>query len=135
MSRLVLGKHWRRASAEERRQFVEQFRYLLVRTYATAMLDYSEDPIIFLPFRDDVAATETTVRTEVDPPGSNPVPIDYSVYFVNGVWKVYDVSIDGVSLVVNYRSSFANEIRSEGGVAGLIAKLQERNQQASTPQP
>jgi phospholipid transport system substrate-binding protein len=135
MSRLVLGKHWRNASADERRRFVDEFRQLLVRTYASAMLDYSEDPIVFLPFRDDAEATDVTVRTEVDPPAGNPIPIDYSVYFIDGAWKVYDVSIDGVSLVVNYRSSFANEIRSEGGISGLIVKLQERNQQASVPQP
>ena len=135
MSRLVLGKYWRRASPQERREFVEQFRYLLVRTYATAMLDYAEDPIAYLPFRDDPEAKDVTVRTEVDIPGGNPVPVDYSVYLVDGRWKVYDVSIDGVSLVVNYRSSFATQIRSEGGIEGLIAKMRERNQQAASSRP
>ena len=135
MSRLVLGKYWRRSSPQERSEFVEQFRYLLVRTYATAMLDYAEDQIVYLPFRDDPQATDVTVRTEVDVPGGNPVPVDYSVYLVDGRWKVYDVSIDGVSLVVNYRSSFATQIRGEGGIGGLIAKMKERNQQAATPQP
>ena len=135
MSRLVLGKYWRRASPQERREFVEQFRYLLVRTYATAMLDYAEDPIAYLPFRDDPEAKDVTVRTEVDIPGGNPVPVDYSVYQVDGRWKVYDVSIDGVSLVVNYRSSFATQIRSEGGIEGLIAKMRERNQQAASSRP
>jgi len=134
MSRLVLGRYWRTASPQERRDFVEQFRYLLVRTYATAMLDYAEDPIVYLPFRDDPKATDVTVRTEVDAPGGNPVPVDYSVYLVDGHWKVYDVSIDGVSLVVNYRSSFAMQIRNEGGVGGLIAKMRERNRQAASPE-
>ncbi|MFQ5487525.1 MAG: phospholipid-binding protein MlaC [Gammaproteobacteria bacterium] len=131
MSRLVLGKYWRRASREERRQFAKEFRRLLVRSYAASMLKYSGEKISFLPLRGDPEATDVTVRTEVEVPGMDPVEVDYSLYLREGEWKVYDVAIGGVSLVINYRTSFAEEIRKSGGLAGLIEKLQQRNQQSA----
>jgi len=132
MSRLVLGKYWNRISAEQREQFTKEFQNLLVRTYATAMSEYSDQNIVFLPFRDDNNADDVTVKTEVDQKGGFPIPIDYSLYMKQGEWKVYDVSIDDVSLVVNYRTSFASEIK-QSGIADLIKKLQTRNQQALNP--
>ncbi len=129
MSRLVLGKYWNRISADEQSQFVEEFRLLLVRTYASAMLEYSNQEISFLPFRNDGNAEDVTVRTEVEQKGSFPIPIDYSLEKTGDEWKVYDVAIDDVSLVVNYRSSFASEI-NQSGIAELIKKLRERNDQA-----
>ncbi len=128
MSRLVLGKHWRRATPEERQQFAEEFRRLLVRSYAASMLKYSGEKINFLPLREDPEATDVTVRTEVEVPGTDPVEVDYSLSLRDGEWMVYDVVIGGVSLVVNYRTSFAEEIRSSGGLAGLIEKLHQHNQ-------
>jgi phospholipid transport system substrate-binding protein len=130
MSRLVLGKHWRKASDQQKTKFIEEFRFLLVRTYATAMLEYSDQEIEFLPFRDDSTATDVTVKTEVDQQGGFPVPIDYSLYLKDGNWLVYDVTIDDVSLVLNYRTSFSGEIRQAAGLDGLIKKLQSRNEQA-----
>lgn len=132
MSQLVLGKYWNRVSADQREQFVNEFRSLLVRTYATAMSEYSDEEIVFLPFRGDDKADDVTVKTEVDQKGGFPVPIDYSLYMKDGEWKVYDVSIDDVSLVVNYRTSFASEIK-QSGVTELIKKLKERNKQALDP--
>ena len=129
MSRLVLGKYWRRASKEERRRFASEFRRLLVRSYAASMLKYSGEKIRFLPLRGAANAKEVTVRTEVELPGIDPVEVDYSLYLRKGEWKVYDVAIDGVSLVVNYRTTFAEEIRRSGGLAGLIDKLRQRNEQ------
>ncbi len=131
MARLVLGKYWRRASREERRQFIEEFRRLLVRSYAASMLKYSGEKINFLPLRGNPEASDVTVRTEVEVPGMDPVEVDYSLYLRKGEWKVYDVAIDGVSLVVNYRTSFSEEIRRSGGLAGLIEKLRQRNQPSS----
>jgi phospholipid transport system substrate-binding protein len=131
MSQLVLGKAWRTASPEERQQFVEEFRLLLVRTYATAMLKYSDQKIDYLPYRGKPDDSQVVVQTEIAQAGTQPIPIDYSLYRQGSEWKVYDVKIDNVSLVVNYRSTFSNEIRG-GGVAALIKKLHERNQQAST---
>ena len=126
MSRLVLGKFWRRASEQEQQQFVNEFRQLLVRTYGTALLQFSGQEIKYLPMRLAPGATDVTVNTEVKNPGAPPIPIDYSLYLIDDEWKVYDVSIDGVSLVSNYRSSFNAEIRRYT-LAGLIQKLAERN--------
>lgn len=130
MSQLVLGKNWRSATPEERQQFMEEFRLLLVRTYATAMLKYSDQKISFLPARGKAGDGNTVVQTEVEQAGGPPIPIDYSLYRKGDAWKVFDVKIDNVSLVVNYRGTFAGEIRS-GGLAALIQKLHERNQQAA----
>lgn len=130
MSQLVLGKNWRSATPEERQQFVEEFRLLLVRTYATAMLKYSDQKISFLPARGKAGDGNTVVQTEVEQAGGPPIPIDYSLYRKGDAWKVFDVKIDNVSLVVNYRGTFASEIRGRG-LAELIRKLRERNQQAA----
>lgn len=130
MSQLVLGKNWRTATPAERQQFVEEFRLLLVRTYATAMLKYSDQKINFLPGRGKAGDGEEVVQTEVEQDGGPPIPIDYSLYRMGDAWKVFDVKIDNVSLVVNYRGTFASEIRG-GGLAALIQKLRARNQQAA----
>ncbi|MFQ5468821.1 MAG: phospholipid-binding protein MlaC [Gammaproteobacteria bacterium] len=128
MSRLALGKYWRQATRKQKLQFIEEFRLLLVRTYATAMLDFSDEEIHYLPFRNEPDAKKVVVKTEVEQGSGSPIPIDYSMYIKGDEWKVYDVRIDDVSLIVNYRSAFTSEIRKEGGVAGLINKLHERNQ-------
>lgn len=130
MSQLVLGKNWRAASPEERRQFVDEFRLLLVRTYATAMLKYSDQKINYLPYRGKAQDSRVVVQTEVETAGGQPIPIDYMLYRKDDEWKVYDVKIDNVSLVVNYRGTFSSEIRTVGSVSGLIDKLHERNQRA-----
>ncbi len=130
MSSWVLGKHWRKATPEQREQFVTEFRALLVRTYAAALNDNYDQKIDFLPLRAKKDATEVTVRTEVEVESGFPIPINYKMYRTkDGEWLVYDVSIDGVSLVTNYRSAFSKEIRN-GGLPRLIASLAERNQQS-----
>ncbi len=130
MGRLVLGKHWRKASKAQREQFIKEFSFLLVRTYATAMMDYSGQKVIYLPFREGKDKNEAIVRTEIDQKGGLPIPIDYSLHLKGGEWKVYDVKIDAVSLVMNYRTTFSGEIRKLKGIEGLITKLQKRNQEA-----
>ena len=126
MSMLVLGKHWRTASEEQRAQFVIQFRELLVRTYATALLNYSDQEIRYLPVRQVEGAQEVTISTEVAAEGAPRIPIAYSLIRDGESWKVFDVTIDGVSLVSNYRTTFASQIRRYK-LEGLIAKLEERN--------
>ena len=126
MSRLVLGKHWKRASTAEQSAFVEQFRELLVRTYATALLNYSGQEIKYLPTRMVDGASDVMVNTEVQEAGGPKIPINYRLYRTEDGWKVYDVLIDGVSLVSNYRSSFASQVRRYK-LKGLIAKLEARN--------
>ena len=128
MSRLVLGVFWRQASADQRQRFVRAFRDLLVRTYSRALDEYTGQKIIYLPFRAAPDAKEVVVRTEIRQPGSPPIPVDYRLYAVANAWKVFDVSIDGISLVTNYRSTFANDIRTKG-LDALIATLATRNQQ------
>ncbi len=127
MSKLALGKNWRVANDEQRVRFIEEFRLLLIRTYATAMLEYTDEEIHFLPFRDDLSRKRVNVPMEVLQPAGPSIPMALSLYQnKDDAWKVYDVKIDGISLVTNYRSSFANEIRN-GGMEQLINNLAERN--------
>lgn len=131
MARWVLGKHWRQANPEQQRAFVDQFRTLLVRTYGTALLEYSDQKVNFLPTRIGADAKDAVVRTEVLKAGGPSIPISYSMIHNADGWKVYDVTIDGISLVSNYRTTFATEIRSSG-IDGLIKRLAERNVQGGT---
>lgn len=127
MSKLALGQNWRTASDDQRARFVEEFRLLLIRTYSTAMLEYTDEEIRLLPFRDDLSRKRVTVPMEVIQPSGPSIPMALSLYQnKEDAWKVYDVKIDGISLVTNYRSSFATEIRN-GGIDKLIQNLAERN--------
>lgn len=130
MSSWVLGKYWRKANNKEREQFTHEFRILLVRTYAKALNDNYDRKIDMLPVRISSDGKDATVRTEVQQEAGFPIPIDYKMYIKNDAWKVYDVSVDGISLVANYRTSFAQEIRKDG-LPKLIARLADRNKQAS----
>ncbi len=129
MSQMVLAKYWRRASQEERVAFVAEFRNLLVRTYAKSLDQYVDQEIVFLPFRAGKDKLQATVKTEVEQAGSFPIPIDYRLHYKQGSWLLFDVLIDGVSLVTNYRSSFAKAIRKDG-LQNLIDSLAEKNQRA-----
>lgn len=127
ISRFVLGKYWREATPEEQKAFIEQFRNLMVRTYAHALLSYSEQQIRYLPLRTDDDPRKATVSTSVGKAGAPDIPIDYKVFKEDsGDWKVYDVVIDGVSLVANYRTSFSGEIRRIG-IGGLIKWMEQHN--------
>jgi phospholipid transport system substrate-binding protein len=127
MSQLVLGKNWRKASDGQKDAFMEQFREMLVRTYGVALLNYSGQEIKYLPMQDIGDATEANVNTEVRDNGAPPIPINYRLYLKEGEWKVFDIVIDGISLVSNYRTSFNTEIR-RNGLDNLVARLKERNQ-------
>jgi phospholipid transport system substrate-binding protein len=136
MSGWVLGKYWRQASPEQRQRFIGAFRVMMVRFYTAALL---EDPtqldqllarndnlITFLPGRPAEGDT-TTVRSEVHLEDGKVVQVLFAVHNRDGDWKVYDVTVEGVSLVTNYRTSFAQEI-TQVGIDGLITRLEERNQ-------
>ncbi len=125
ISAWVLGKHWRRATREQKLRFVRAFRTILVRTYGTALLEYTDQKIRYLPLRGDPASGDVTVRTEILNPGRTPTTINYRLHRRNGQWKVYDVTVDGVSLVANYRTAFAAEIRDKG-LDALIARLEAK---------
>lgn len=126
MSSWVLGKYWRTATAEQKVRFTKEFRSLLVRTYAKALVDNMDRKINYPAVKMAAGAKDVTVHTEVQQEGGFPIPIDYSLYLADNNWKVYDVNIDGVSLVANYRTSFAAELR-KGSIEDLIKRLQDRN--------
>lgn len=130
MSRMVLGKHWSRATKEQQQQFIAEFRSLLIRTYASALTKYRNQTIEYKPFRAQPSDTDVTVKTQIVQPGGQPLPIDYSLVKKEDGWKVYDVVIEGVSLVTNYRGQFSTEVR-QSGMDGLIQRLAEKNKQGS----
>jgi len=127
MARSVLGRYWREANEEQRERFVKEFKNLLVRTYATALLKYTNQEIRVLPFRAPSGGDKTAVvRTEVIQPGGPSIPIQYSFFQTDSTWKVYDVTIDGISLVTNYRNAYANKVKNEG-LDALIQSLADAN--------
>jgi phospholipid transport system substrate-binding protein len=126
MTALAMGQNWKGATPEQRKQLVDAFRTLLVRTYASALAAYSEQKFDFRPLRAKPTDTDVTVQVRVIQPGAQPVPIDYAMEKTAAGWKVYDVMVGGVSLVANYRTEFANVVRSSG-VDGLIKDLQAKN--------
>lgn len=127
MTRLAVGRDWRQATSAQQKQLTDEFRTLLVRTYSNALTSYKNQSIIFKPLRLQAGESDVLVRSEVRQPGAQPVSIDYSLEKQNAGWKVYDVIVGGVSLVTNYRETFAAEVRN-GGVDGLIKSLQSKNQ-------
>ena len=128
MSKLALGKNWRKASTAQRERFIGEFRLLLVRTYSIAMLEFTDGDIVFLPFRGDLAKKKVKVKMEIARPNGPSIPMALSMYLSKQKkWMVYDVKIDGISLVTNYRSTFATEIRNDG-MDKLIENLSTRNQ-------
>ena len=127
MTALAMGQNWAKANPEQKKRLTEEFRTLLVRTYASALSAYSEQKFDFRPLRAKANDTDVTVNVRVMQPGAQPVPIDYSMEKTGSGWKVYDVNVGGVSLIANYRTEFANTVRNSG-IDGLIKDLQKKNQ-------
>jgi phospholipid transport system substrate-binding protein len=126
MSQLVVGRHWRTASVKQRADFSDQFKTLLIKTYAGALESYTDEVVEILPYRTGADPEDALVSTEIAPKAGPAIPIDYSLHLKEGQWIVYDVSIDGLSLVTNYRRSFGRKIKSEG-INELIADLKSKN--------
>ena len=105
MTLLALGRHWPRATAKQKQALVTEFRNLLVRTYSSSLTSYNNQTIDYKPLTLKPGDTDVTVKSVVHQPGGQPIPIDYSLDKTDNGWKVYDVTIDGVSLVTNYRAS------------------------------
>lgn len=124
MSQTVLGKHWSSASQSDQQSFASEFRKLLVRTYGTALLNYSGQPIQYSPAKE--SGDYAVVQTKVPSSGGAPVAIDYRLNQRGGGWKVVDIKVGGVSLVSNYRTSFASKV-SQIGIDGLIKELKAKN--------
>jgi phospholipid transport system substrate-binding protein len=132
MTALAMGQSWNKATPDQKKRLTEEFRTLLVRTYASALAAYSDQKLEFRPLRAKPTDTDVTVNVRVLQPGSQPVPIDYNMEKTSSGWKVYDVMVGGVSLVANYRTEFNNAVR-EAGIEGLIKNLQTKNRPASAP--
>ncbi|TFH12105.1 MAG: ABC transporter substrate-binding protein [Nitrosomonadales bacterium] len=126
MTQLAMGKNWSKATPQQQRDLENKFRTLLVRTYYKALAVYSDHTIKVTPLKNIAGETDVTVKTEVIQSHGQPVPINYSMQKTSNGWKVYDVVVAGVSLVINYRGSFGSKIRS-GGVEGLIEALDKKN--------
>lgn len=129
VSRLVLGKNWTKATPEQKTAFQAEFRTLLIRTYATALSKYKNQTIEYKPLRMAEGAATASVKTAILQPGGQPIAVDYSLEKKADTWKVYDIVIEGVSLVTNYRGQFAQEIR-QNGLDSLIKKLADKNKAA-----
>ncbi len=126
MTQLAVGRNWRDAAEAQKKSLTDEFRTLLVRTYSTSLTQFRNQTIDVKPTKMSAGDAEVVVKTQVNQPGGQPIPIDYSMEKSGDTWKVYDVLIDGVSLVTNYRSSFNTEIQ-KSGIDGLIKSLAERN--------
>ena len=127
--RLVLGKNWTKATPEQKTAFQAEFRSLLIRTYTTALSKYKNQTVEYKPLRMVDGASSATVKTLILQPGGQPIALDYSLEKYTEAWKVYDIVIEGVSLVTNYRGQFTQEIR-QNGLDSLIKKLTDKNKAA-----
>ena len=126
MTALAVGKDWRKASPQQQEQLAAEFKTLLVRTYSNALTSYKNQKVVYKPFRMNAGDVDVLVRTEVQQPGNKPVQLDYSLEKLDAGWKVYDVSVAGISLVTNYREQFGQEVRN-GGIDGLIKAIAAKN--------
>ena len=128
MTRLAVGRSWTQATPEQQQTLEKEFRDLLVRTYTNALATGTRGNVTvnLKPLGPPSASGEVTVRTEVLQSGAPPIPIDYQMEKTDAGWKVYDIAVENVSLVTNYRGSFADEIR-KSGIDGLIKMLAAKN--------
>lgn len=133
MARIAMARNWRSATPEQQKEIAAQFKTLLVRTYSTALTNYRDQEIEYKPLRAKPDDTEVTVKSDVKPTGATqPVSIDYELEKTDNGWKIYDVKVDGVSLVTTYRDTFNTEVR-EHGIDGLIKSLAAKNREPLSP--
>ena len=133
ISVLVLGKLWKAATNDEKERFKREFQTLLVRTYSRAFIEFNDWSIRFMPIEMNSGTTKIIVKTEVMQPGRQNVEVSYRMVLINGKWKVYDIMIDGVSLVTNYRSTFSEQVKTKGSLSAVIDDLAKRNIEALAP--
>ena len=126
ISKLVLGKAWPAATKDEQEAFKKEFRTMLVKTYGSALLKFKDQTLNYKPTRFQPSDEEVLVKTEILKSGAPPLPIDYMLEKDGDSWKVFDIIIEGVSLVTNFRGQFGNEIK-QNGIASLISKHAEKN--------
>jgi phospholipid transport system substrate-binding protein len=126
MTALAAGRYWREATPEQQKRLTEEFRDLLVYTYAGAIAQIRDQQLEFKPMRNDPADTEVEVRSQVVQQRGEPIQLNYRLYKSGNTWKIYDLNVLGAWLVETYKGNFASEI-SKGGIDGLIKALSERN--------
>ena len=126
ISMLVLGKAWRKINEDQQQKFKAEFKTMLLRTYAVALGKYKDQEIDFKPLRMEPTDNKATVKSQIFQDGAQPISVDYTLAKKDNAWKVFDIVIEGVSLVTNYRSQFASEIKNNG-IDSLISKLVEKN--------
>lgn len=131
MTRLAIGKAWRTATPEQRQTLITEFRNLLVRTYTSAFTRYRDQTVEIKPFKMPPGADEVTIRTLVVKSGAQPIAVDYDMEKTATGWKAFDLSVEGASLVSTYRGTFSEQIQ-QGGIAGLIKTLVDKNQDAAS---
>ena len=125
-ARLAVGRAWAQATPEQRKKLVEEFRKMLVRTYSNAISAYEGQTMKVLPVRMKPGDTEVTVHNRYIRAGGTPLPVDYQMHKTDQGWKIYDITVEGVSLVLTYRSEF-DAVVKQSGIDGLIKRLEEKN--------
>jgi phospholipid transport system substrate-binding protein len=113
-ARLVLGQTWRTATPDQRKRFVDAFYHSLLRNYGAALVDFTADRFVILPYKGEPGETMATVRTEVKRSSGDKVPVNFSLRKTDGVWKAWDVVIEGISYVKSFRTDFGAEIQAKG---------------------
>jgi len=131
MTALSVGRAWREATPEQKKQLMSEFRILLLRTYSNAFTAVRDQSVRMKPFRGDAGADEVIVRSEIVQARGEPIQLDYRLEKADKGWKIYDVNVLGVWLVQTYRNQFAQEI-SAGGIDGLIKSLAEKNKSVAS---
>ena len=126
MAKLALGKNWKQASKDQKLEFVTEFKNLLVRTYSKSLLEFRDQQINYFPLKLADDAYKASVKAEVIQPGGPAISMAYRVRIKNNAWKVYDIKIDGISLVTSYRGTFTQEIR-KSGIDGLLKYMRDKN--------
>jgi phospholipid transport system substrate-binding protein len=133
-ARLVLGQTWRTATPDQRKRFVDAFYHSLLRNYGAALVDFTADRFVILPYKGDPNDTTASVRTEVKRSTGDKVPVNFSLRKVDGVWKAWDVVIEGISYVKSFRTDFGSEVQQRG-LDEVINRLEADNKVGRTGAP
>ena len=131
MAKLAMGKNWRKATKQQKLTFIDEFRSLLIRTYSKSLIEFRDQEIKYFPVKLASDAYKASVKAEVIQPGGPSIPMAYRMRIKNNAWKVYDIKIDGISLVTSYRGTFTQEVR-KSGIDGLLKYLRDKNNKLST---
>jgi phospholipid transport system substrate-binding protein len=133
-ARLVLGQNWRTATPDQRKRFVDAFYHSLLRNYGAALVDFTADRFVVLPYKGDPSDTMATVRTEVKKSSGDKVAVNFSLRKTDGVWKAWDVVIEGISYVKSFRTDFGAEIQQKG-LDEVISRMEAQNKAGSAAPP